>query len=128
MRRTVGCVTLCLVLTACTTREPVPTANPSDSSVSAAVRCPPNLESSCFAIARAFALQIGTDVTELRIEDSLHCDTLVLGPACDRPGLRHVAGVLAIRTDGSEAYFNAWRDASGGILLYDNQPRFNATE
>jgi len=82
----------------------------------------------CHAITDAFARQISTEVRSLLIEDATYCDTTVLGPACDRPGLEHLAGVLATFPDGVEGAFNAWRNDAGGIVLHDNEPRPNQTD
>ena len=78
----------------------------------------------CPRIAEAFALQITGDVEELVIEDGISCDSMVLGPACDRPGLIPIGMLTVTRGDGSTEYFNAWQDGES-IFIYDNQPRGN---
>lgn len=81
----------------------------------------------CPRIAEAFALQITGDVDELVIEDGLSCDSMVIGPACERPGLTPIGMLTVTRGDGSIEYFNAWQDGES-IVIHDNQPRFNQSE
>lgn len=82
----------------------------------------------CPAIAEAFARQVTTEVEVLIIEDAYFCNTLVLGPACDRPGLQQLVGVTVERPGGSADAYNAWRADDGRILIYDSEPRLNATD
>ena len=110
---------------------PIPSNRAKPSAVAAegsAVRCLtldyPEL---CPRIAEAFALQITGDVEELMIEDGLSCDSTMLGPACDRPGLTPIGTLTVTRGDGSVEHFNAWLDGER-IVIHDNQPRTNESD
>jgi hypothetical protein len=81
----------------------------------------------CPRIAEAFARQITGDVQELVIADGLSCDSTMLGPACDRPGLTPIGMLTVTRGDGSVEYFNAWLDGER-IVIHDNQPRGNESD
>lgn len=81
----------------------------------------------CQVISEAAAEQLPVGAHSLLIEEALYCDTTILGPACDRAPLEHVAGVLVTLPDGRQLGYNAWRDESERVLLFDNQPRANET-
>ncbi|HEX7197254.1 MAG TPA: hypothetical protein VF364_10545 [Candidatus Limnocylindria bacterium] len=81
----------------------------------------------CPSIAEAFARQITGDVQELVIDDGLSCDSVMLGPACDRPGLTPLGMLTVTRGNGSVEYFNAWLDGEQ-IVIHDNQPRMNESD
>lgn len=78
--------------------------------------------------APAPARQIAIDVGQLVIEDELFCDTTVVGPACDRPGLTQIGGLTVTYRDGTSGHFNAWLEPNGRVAIYDNQPRFNQSD
>lgn len=81
----------------------------------------------CPRIAEAFARQVTGDVQELVIEDGVSCDSTMLGPACDRPGLTPIGMLTVTRGDGSVEYFNAWLDGER-VVIHDNQPRTNQSD
>jgi hypothetical protein len=84
-------------------------------------------EQPCPAIAQAVAGQL-QDVEQLVVEDGLFCDTMVLGPACDRPGLAPIGALTITFSDGTTARSKGWREPDGRIVIHNDRPRFNETD
>lgn len=122
-------VALLVVLIGCGGPSPSPAESTEQATpaASTAVECRLSDEALCRAITEAAAEQLPSGARALLIEDAMYCDTTMLGPACDRPPLEHLAGVLVTLPDGRDLAYKAWRDESGRLLLFDNQPRPNET-
>jgi hypothetical protein len=120
-------ILLLLALPSC--GGPAPSASesirPESLGPSTTVECQLEPKASCDAIAEAAAEQLPVGAVTLLIHEAMYCDSTMLGPACDRPPLEHMAGVLVTLADGQHFAYNAWRAETGEVLLFDDQPRAN---